>query len=108
MALAISCNDAELLAVLAAMAELEAGRYDVACVLGIEQMRNVPGTRAAEYLGAAAWAGREAQDARRYDGFSVGRSDGKTEGRKDVDAPPARHLPGPDTTTTRPEFGPRQ
>jgi acetyl-CoA C-acetyltransferase len=32
--------------------------------LGIELMRNVPGQRAAEYLGSAAWAGREAQEAR--------------------------------------------
>jgi len=33
-------------------------------VLGIELMRNVPGQRAAEYLGSAAWAGREGQEAR--------------------------------------------
>lgn len=50
-------------AILAATAEIEAGRYDLACVLGIEQMRNVPGQTAAEYLGAAAWAGHEFQDA---------------------------------------------
>ncbi len=30
-------------ALLAATAEIEAGRYDLACVVGIEQMRNVPG-----------------------------------------------------------------
>jgi acetyl-CoA C-acetyltransferase len=52
------------IAVLAAGAEIEAGRYDLACVVGIEQMRNVPGQQAAAYLGAAAWKGREAQDAR--------------------------------------------
>jgi len=50
-------------AILAASAEIEAGRYDLACVLGLEQMRNVPGQRAAEYLGAAAWTGHEFQDA---------------------------------------------
>lgn len=50
-------------AILAATAEIEAGRYDLACVLGLEQMRNVPGQRAAEYLGAAAWTGHEFQDA---------------------------------------------
>ncbi|MCB9730574.1 MAG: thiolase domain-containing protein [Deltaproteobacteria bacterium] len=47
------------LAVLAAMAELEAGRYDVACVVGVEEMRNVPGAVAAQHLGVAALAGRE-------------------------------------------------
>jgi acetyl-CoA C-acetyltransferase len=46
-------------AVLAAMAEIEAGRYDVALVVGVELMRNVPGTTAAELLGCAAWVGRE-------------------------------------------------
>ncbi|WP_454761271.1 acetyl-CoA acetyltransferase [Caulobacter segnis] len=51
-------------AILAATAEIEAGRYDLACVVGIEQMRNVPGQKAAENLGAAAWAGHEFQDAR--------------------------------------------
>ena len=51
-------------AVLAATAEIEAGRYDLACVVGIEQMRNVPGQTAAEYLGAAAWAGHEYGDVR--------------------------------------------
>lgn len=50
-------------AILAAAAEIEAGRYDLACVLGIEQMRNVPGQTAAEYLGAAAWTGYEFADA---------------------------------------------
>lgn len=51
------------MAILAAMADIEAGRYGVAAVLGIELMRNVPGQTAAEYLGAAAWAGHEYQDA---------------------------------------------
>ncbi|MBL4639206.1 MAG: hypothetical protein JKY57_01620 [Kordiimonadaceae bacterium] len=44
------------LAILAAMADLKAGHYDLACVTGIEYMRNVPGQVAADYLGAAAWA----------------------------------------------------
>lgn len=52
------------IAILAASAEIEAGRYGLALVLGIELMRNVPGQLAAEYLGSAAWAGREAQEAR--------------------------------------------
>jgi acetyl-CoA C-acetyltransferase len=46
-------------ALLAAAAEVEAGRYDLACVIGIEQMRNVSGEQAAQNLGAAAWAGHE-------------------------------------------------
>ena len=46
-------------AMLSAMAEIEAGRYDLACVLGIEQMRNVGGAEAAQKLGSAAWAGHE-------------------------------------------------
>ena len=51
------------MAILAAGAEIEAGRYDVACVLGVEYMRNVPGQRAAEFLGVAAWNDREWTDA---------------------------------------------
>ena len=50
-------------AILAAMAEIEAGRYDLACVVGIEQMRNLSGREAAGHLGAAAWAGKEFEDA---------------------------------------------
>ncbi|WP_395442872.1 acetyl-CoA acetyltransferase [Caulobacter sp. UC70_42] len=50
-------------AILAATAEIEAGRYDLACVVGLEQMRNVGGQTAAEYLGAAAWTGHEFADA---------------------------------------------
>ncbi len=50
-------------AILAATAEIEAGRYDLACVVGMEQMRNVSGQQAAENLGAAAWAGHEFGDA---------------------------------------------
>ncbi len=51
-------------AVLAAMADLRAGNYDCALVLGIELERTVPGDVAAGHLGAAAWVGHEAQDAR--------------------------------------------
>ena len=50
-------------AILAASAEIEAGRYDLSCVVGLEMMRNVPGQKAAENLGSAAWAGHEFQDA---------------------------------------------
>lgn len=50
------------MAVLAAMADLESGRYDCALVLGAELEKTVPGAAAARYMGAAAWAGHEAQD----------------------------------------------
>ena len=52
------------IAVLAAMAEIEAGRYDCALVLGAEQERNVPGDQATRHLGAAAWVGHEGEDAK--------------------------------------------
>lgn len=51
-------------ALLAAMADIDAGYYDLACVLGVEEMRNVDGEQAAKHLGAAAWVGKEAQEAR--------------------------------------------
>ncbi|WOJ92330.1 acetyl-CoA acetyltransferase [Congregibacter variabilis] len=50
------------IAMLSAMRDIEAGHYDVACVLGIELMRNVDGKTGAEYLGAAVWQGQEATD----------------------------------------------
>lgn len=50
------------MALLAAMRDLEAGHYEVACVLGIEMMRNVDGRTGAAHLGAAAWQGQEATD----------------------------------------------
>lgn len=51
------------LAALAASAEIEAGRYGLAAVVGIEQMRNVPGDQAAKLIGATAmWAGHECVD----------------------------------------------
>jgi acetyl-CoA C-acetyltransferase len=51
------------IAMLAATAEIEAGRYDCVLVAGVELERNVPGATAAQHLGAAAWVGREAQEA---------------------------------------------
>ncbi len=51
-------------AILGAMADLEAGRYDVALVLGIEQERSVPGDEAARILGTAAWTGHEGETAK--------------------------------------------
>jgi acetyl-CoA C-acetyltransferase len=48
------------IAILSAMADIEAGRYDCVLVLGVEQERNVSGGEAARHLGAAAWVGHEA------------------------------------------------
>jgi acetyl-CoA C-acetyltransferase len=46
-------------ALLAATAELEAGRADLALVIGVELERTVPGDTAAAHLGAASWVGHE-------------------------------------------------
>lgn len=51
------------LAILAAMSDIQAGHYDIACVTGVEVMRNVSGHKAADHLGAAIWVGQEAQEA---------------------------------------------
>jgi acetyl-CoA C-acetyltransferase len=48
-------------ALLAAMADLQAGRYDLALVLGVELMRNGSGLDASAKLGAAAWVPRETE-----------------------------------------------
>ena len=48
------------LAALAAAADIESGRYGLAAVVGVEQMRNVPGDQAATYIGGPAmWNGHE-------------------------------------------------
>ena len=49
------------MAILAAMRDIEAGHYNLACVLGIELMRNVDGATGADHLGAAAWRGIETE-----------------------------------------------
>ena len=51
------------IAVLAAMADLRAGNYDAALVVGVELEKTVRGDQAAGHLGAAAWIGHEGQDA---------------------------------------------
>jgi len=51
-------------AILAAMSDILAGHYGTIAVVGVEMMRNVPGETAAQHLGSAAWAGREALGAR--------------------------------------------
>ncbi len=47
------------LGILAATAEIEAGRYDCALVLGVEEFKNVPGDVASQNQNAAAWQDRE-------------------------------------------------
>jgi acetyl-CoA C-acetyltransferase len=51
-------------AALAAMADLRAGNYRTALVVGLELEKTVPGDLAAQHLGAAAWTGHEGQDAK--------------------------------------------
>ena len=48
------------IAILAASAEIEAGRYDLAAVVGVEQMKTVDPATGGDYLGTAAWYEREA------------------------------------------------
>lgn len=50
------------LAALAALSDLQSERYGLACVVGVELMRNVPGVEANKNLGAARWVGKEAMD----------------------------------------------
>lgn len=49
------------IAALAALAELQAGWYDLACVVGIEQMKTVDSATGGDFLGTAAWYDREAK-----------------------------------------------
>lgn len=51
------------IATLAAMAEIEAGRYDCVLVVGAEQEKTMPGGEAAQIQQAAAWVGRETDGA---------------------------------------------
>ncbi len=52
------------LAVLAAMAEIEAGRYDCVLVIGAEEFKNTPGDIASVNQNAAGWQGHEDIDCR--------------------------------------------
>lgn len=49
------------IAILAASAEIEAGRYDCALVVGVEQMKTVDPKTGGDYLGTAAWYEMEAK-----------------------------------------------
>jgi acetyl-CoA C-acetyltransferase len=46
-------------AIMAASAEIEAGRYDLAAVVGIEQMKTVDTATGGDFLGTAGWYERE-------------------------------------------------
>ena len=50
------------LAILAAMAEIEAGRYDCVLVLGAEEQKNLPGNASSMNQNAAGWQGHEGFD----------------------------------------------
>ena len=49
------------IALLAASAEIEAGRYDLQAVVGIEQMKTVSAAEGGAFLGTAAWYDEEAR-----------------------------------------------
>ena len=49
------------IALLAASAEIEAGRYDLQAVVGIEQMKTVSAADGGAFLGTAAWYSQEAE-----------------------------------------------
>lgn len=50
-------------AVLTALARIQAGWQDLVVVVGVEQMRNVDAATGAGYLGAAMWVGKESTEA---------------------------------------------
>ncbi len=50
------------IALLAAAAEIEAGRYDLVAVVGVEIMRNVSAHESDQYLRTASWNGHELAD----------------------------------------------
>lgn len=52
------------IAALAAMAEIEAGRYDCALIVGVEEEKNLPGDEASRVQNAASWQGREGIECR--------------------------------------------
>jgi acetyl-CoA C-acetyltransferase len=53
-----ACASASL-AVLTAMAEIEAGRYETALIVGAEEFKNLPGDTSSQNQNAAAWQGHE-------------------------------------------------
>ncbi len=77
------------LAILAAAAEIEAGRYDCALVVGVEEEKNVPGESAARIQDSASWLAREDLDCRFLWPAVFGRIAKEYEARQGLDR---RHL----------------
>lgn len=77
------------LAALAAMAEIEAGRYGCALVLGVEELKNLPGDVSSQNQNAAAWQGHENIDCRFMWPAVFGRLAGEYDRRYGLDR---RHL----------------
>lgn len=77
------------LAALAAMAEIEAGRYGCALVLGVEELKNLPGDVSSQNQNAAAWQGHEGIDCRFMWPAVFGRLAGEYDRRYGLDR---RHL----------------
>ena len=77
------------LALLTAMAEIEAGRYDCVLVLGAEEFKNTDGDTASRNQNAAAWQGREGIDCTFMWPAVFGRLAGEYERRYGLDR---RHL----------------
>jgi acetyl-CoA C-acetyltransferase len=77
------------LAALAAMAEIEAGRYECALVIGAEELKNTHGDVASQNQNAAAWQGREDIDCKFMWPAVFGRLAGEYERRYGLDR---RHL----------------
>ncbi|MBN9082262.1 MAG: acetyl-CoA acetyltransferase [Rhizobiales bacterium 62-17] len=77
------------LAALAAMAEIEAGRYGCALVLGVEELKNLPGDISSQNQNAAAWQGHEGIDCRFMWPAVFGRLAGEYDRRYGLDR---RHL----------------
>lgn len=77
------------LAILAAMAEIEAGRYDCVLVVGAEEQKNLPGDEASRIQNAAGWQNREGIECRFLWPAVFGRLAGEYEARYGLDR---RHL----------------
>jgi acetyl-CoA C-acetyltransferase len=77
------------LAILAAMAEIEAGRYDCVLVIGAEELKNLPGDVSSRNQNAAGWQGREGFECRFMWPAAFGRVGQEYERRYGLDR---RHL----------------
>lgn len=61
MRLEAACASGSI-AVLSAMAFIQAGIYDLVCIIGVEQMKTVEPKEGSKFLGTAAWYEKEAKD----------------------------------------------